>query len=195
MAKNLTTGPSSASPSALSRIARLVRHRWVEGRLQQALPPDLLERITRRVAASERRHTGQIRICAEGGLPTSYLWRGASARERAVTLFGKLRVWDTEHNNGVLIYLLLAEQAIEIVADRGLSRTVPPETWRTLVAHMGEAFRAGRYEDGLTQALAEVSALLAARFPAGTGEDGTVAGGHNELPDAPVLAGDALLKE
>ncbi|WOI44451.1 TPM domain-containing protein [Acidovorax sp. BLS4] len=185
----------AAPPSALSRIARLVRHRWVEGRLHQALPPDVLERITRRVAASERRHTGQIRICAEGGLPTSYLWRGASARERAVTLFGKLRVWDTEHNNGVLIYLLLAEQAIEIVADRGLARAVPPESWRTLVAHMGEAFRAERYEDGLTQALAEVSALLAEHFPTGMGEEGAVASGRNELPDAPVLAGDALLKE
>ncbi|GKT26977.1 TPM domain-containing protein [Acidovorax sp. SUPP3334] len=187
--------PPRAAPSLLSRVIRLVHHRWVEGGLHRALPPDLLDRITRRVAASERRHTGQIRICAEGGLPTSYLWRGASARERAVTLFGKLRVWDTEHNNGVLIYLLLAEQAIEIVADRGLARAVPPETWRTLVAHMGEAFRAGRYEDGLTQALAEVSALLAAHFPAEVGPAGAAVHGHNELPDAPVLAGDALLKE
>jgi len=194
-----TAGASSPAqgpaPSLLARIVRLVHHRWVEGRLHRALPPDLLDRITRRVAASERRHTGQIRICAEGSLPTSYLWRGASARERAVTLFGKLRLWDTEHNNGVLIYLLLAEHAIEIVADRGLARTVPPETWRTLVVHMGEAFRAERYEDGLTQALAEVSALLATHFPAGVGDDGAAASGRNELPDAPVLAGDALLKE
>ncbi|CAM4194098.1 TPM domain-containing protein [Paracidovorax anthurii] len=182
--------PPAPRPGRLvARIARLLRHRWAEGRLHRALPPDLLERLARRVAASEARHTGQIRICAEGGLPASYLWRGASARERAVTLFGKLRVWDTEHNNGVLIYLLLAEQAIEIVADRALARTVPPETWRAMVARMGGAFRAGHYEDGLTQALEEVSALLVAHFPAGGG-----AGPHggNELPDAPVLAGSAL---
>lgn len=176
-------------PGLPARIARLLRHRWAEGGLHRALPPDLLERLARRVAASEARHTGQIRICAEGGLPASYLWRGASARERAVTLFGKLRVWDTEHNNGVLIYLLLAEHAIEIVADRALARTVPPAAWREMVARMGEAFRAGRYEDGLTQALEEVSALLAEHFPAGPGPHGA-----NELPDMPLLGGDALLK-
>jgi len=175
-------------PTLLARIARLARHRWSEGTLlRTALPPDLLQRLTHRVAASERRHTGQIRICVEGGLPLSYLWRGASARERAVTQFGKLRVWDTEHNNGVLIYLLLAEHAIEIVADRGLARAVPPETWRTLVAHMGEAFRAGRYEDGLTQALAEVSALLVAHFPASADAAESALPQGNELPDAPVL--------
>ncbi|MDA8456676.1 TPM domain-containing protein [Acidovorax sp. GBBC 3334] len=180
--------PAPPRPPGLpARIARLVRHRWAEGGLHRALPPDLLERLARRVAASEARHTGQIRICAEGGLPTSYLWRGATARERAVTLFGKLRVWDTEHNNGVLIYLLLAEHAIEIVADRALARTVPPDTWRAMVESMGGAFREGRYEDGLTQALSEVSALLAGHFPAGPG-----ARAADGLPDAPVLAGNAL---
>lgn len=171
-------------PGLWARLARLLRHRWADGSATRALPPDLLERLTRRVTASEQRHTGQVRICVEGGLPLSYLWRGASARQRAVMQFGKLRVWDTEHNNGVLIYLLLADHAIEIVADRGLSRAVPPGTWHRLVAHMGEAFRAGRYEDGLTQALAEVSALLVAHFPA-PAEAG--ARGANELPDAPVL--------
>ena len=169
-------------PGLLHRLARLLRHRWAEGSLRQALPPDLLERLGQRVAASERRHSGQIRICIEGGLPLSYLWRGANARERAVTQFGKLRVWDTEHNNGVLIYLLLADHAIEIVADRGLARRVPEDAWQQLVAHMREAFRAGRYEDGLTQALAEVSALLVAHFPA---EGGASPG--NELPDQPVV--------
>lgn len=175
----------AATPQGLTlwrRLVRLARHRWTEGRLRSAFPPDLLERLTRRVAASERRHTGQIRICIEAGLPLSYLWRDATARERAVTQFGKLRVWDTEGNNGVLVYLLLAEHAIEIVADRGLARQVPPGTWQALVAAMGDAFRRGDYEGGLTQALSEVSALLARYFPA----DG--AGSHgNELPDSPVL--------
>lgn len=166
----------------LHRIARLLRHRWAEGGLRQALPPGLLDRLGQRVAASERRHTGQVRICIEGGLPLSYLWRGASARERAITQFGKLRVWDTEHNNGVLIYLLLAEHAIEIVADRGLARRVPAADWHALAARLGQALRQGRYEDGLTDALAEVSALLVAHFPA----SGDAPGG-NELPDAPVL--------
>jgi uncharacterized membrane protein len=112
----------------------------------------------------------------------SYLWRAATARERAVAMFGKLRVWDTEHNNGVLIYLLLAERAIEIVADRGLDRQVAPEEWKAIVARMSGAFREGRFDDGLTQALEEVSALLVQHFPLAEGE-----ANRNELPDEPVL--------
>ena len=134
------------------------------------------------MGASERRHSGEIRICVEAGLPWSYLWRGASARERAVTLFGKLRVWDTEHNNGVLIYLLLAEHAIEIVADRGIDARVSDEEWAAMARRMGQAFREGRFEDGLTQALSEVSALLVEHFPLAPG-----AADGNELPDAPVV--------
>ena len=171
-----------AHPGPLQRLTRLLRHRWADGRLRRVLTPEVLQRLGQRVAASERRHTGQIRICAEGGLPLSYLWRGASARERAITQFGKLRVWDTEHNNGVLIYLLLAEHAIEIVADRGLAQRVPEATWHTLVQRLGQALRAGQYEDGLTEVLAEVSALLVAHFPASG-----LAPCSNELPDAPVL--------
>lgn len=173
-----------ASPPALwQRLARLARHRWAEGTLRQTFTPDLLARLTERVAASEQRHTGQIRLCVEAGLPLSYLWRGASARERAVAQFGRLRVWDTERNNGVLIYLLQAEHGIEIVADRGLACAVPAETWQRMVAAMGEAFRAGRHEAGLVQAIAEVSALLERHFPA------RAPGGRhgNELPDSPVI--------
>lgn len=181
------TIPKAQAPSSLlRRLTRLLHHRWVDGGLQQTLPPDLLQRLAQRIAASELRHTGQIRICVEGGLPLSYIWRGADARERAVTQFGKLRVWDTECNNGVLIYLLLADHAIEIVADRGLSCHVAPATWRTLVAHMSAAFRAGHYEDGLTQALSEVSALLVAHFPRDTAP--SPGGRHNELPDDPAVA-------
>ena len=97
-------------------------------------------------------------------------------------MFGKLRVWDTEHNNGVLIYLLLAEHAIEIVADRGLSSRVDPGEWQRIVQRMGAAFHEGRFEEGLTQALEEVSALLVAHFPLGEDE-----ANPNELPDQPVV--------
>ncbi len=167
-----------------SKIARIVRHRWRDERdIRKAVPTELVAELQRLVAASERHHTGQIRMCIEAGLPTSYLWRGATPRERAVTLFGKLRVWDTEENNGVLIYLLLADHAIEIVADRGLNRHVGPGQWQHLVAHMGDAFGAGRYQDGLTQALQNVGTLLTTYFP--TAGDG--AAHPNELPDAPVL--------
>ncbi|MBS0509513.1 MAG: TPM domain-containing protein [Proteobacteria bacterium] len=173
-------------PSIWRGLARLLHHRWADGGLHQRLPPDLLQRLAQRIAASERRHTGQIRICVEGGLPLSYIWRGAGARERAITQFGKLRVWDTESNNGVLIYLLLADHAIEIVADRGLTRHVPAATWNATVQHMTQAFRTECYEDGLTQALAEVSALLVQYFPRDAEPSGDEHG--NELPDDPVVA-------
>ena len=166
-----------------SKLIRLWRHRWTdESAVRRVLPPEVLDQLTRRVAASERRHSGEVRLCVEAGLPVSYLWRGAPARERAVMLFGKLRVWDTEHNNGVLIYLLLAEHAIEIVADRGIDRHVSAAQWAAMTQRMGAAFREGRFEDGLTRALEEVSALLVAHFPLSEGELD-----RNELPDAPVL--------
>ncbi len=119
-----------------------------------------------------------MRICVEAALPSSYLWRNASARERAIAMFGKLRVWDTERNNGVLIYLLLADHAIELVADRGLNRHVDPRHWQHVVEHLREALRAGRYEDGLTTALEEVSAALVEHFPSVEG-----VAGANTLPN------------
>ncbi|WP_431274355.1 TPM domain-containing protein [Variovorax ureilyticus] len=169
--------------SLSSRLARIWRHRWVdEAHVRRALPAEMLDRLERRVGASERRHSGEIRICVEAGLPMSYLWRDATARERAIMMFSKLRVWDTAHNNGVLIYLLLADHAIEIVADRGIDLHVDDAAWAATAGHMGEAFREGRFEDGLTQALEEVSALLVEHFPLAEGEKD-----RNELPDAPVI--------
>ncbi|MDM0115644.1 TPM domain-containing protein [Variovorax sp. J22R133] len=166
-----------------AKLGRVWRHRWIdEVQVKRALPADLLERLTRRVSASERRHTGEIRICVEAGMPSSYLWRDARPRERAIAMFGKLRVWDTEDNNGVLIYLLLAEHAIEIVADRGIDSKVSDAQWAAMAQRMSAAFREGRFEDGLTQALEEVSALLVEHFPLVEGKSDS-----NELPDAPVV--------
>jgi len=166
-----------------AKLGRVWRHRWTDAAdVRRVLSEDVLAQLARRVAASEQRHSGEVRICVEAGLPFSYLWRGASARERAIMQFGKLRVWDTEHNNGVLIYLLLAEHAIEIVADRGIDARVDDAQWREMAGRMGAAFRDGRFEDGLTQALAEVSALLVEHFPLAPGDADT-----NELPDAPVV--------
>ncbi|MFM7507468.1 MAG: TPM domain-containing protein [Rubrivivax sp.] len=167
----------------MNRWLRILRHRWTdETDAARALGPEALLRLEQRVAASERHHSGEIRLCVEAGLPLSYLWRDATPRQRAVTMFGKLRVWDTEQNNGVLIYLLLAEHAIEVVADRGLARAVPPETWQQMVAAMREAFRAGRFEDCLAQAVDRVDALLVAHFPLAAGQ-----ANPNELPDAASL--------
>ncbi|MFY9513089.1 MAG: TPM domain-containing protein [Rubrivivax sp.] len=161
------------------QLTRLLKHRWRdESDTRRALGPAALARLQTRVHAGERRHSGEIRISVEAGLPLSYLWRDLTARDRAVTLFGKLRVWDTEHNNGVLIYLLLAEHAIEIVADRGLARHVSAAQWQALLDGMREAFRAGRFEQGLLQAVDAVDALLLQHFPLAEGQ-----ANPNELPD------------
>ncbi len=167
----------------MGRLARILKHRWFDERdLARALDDATLARIEARVAASEKRHSGEIRVCAEAGLPLSYLWRGAAARERAITMFGKLRVWDTEHNNGVLIYLLLAEHRIEIVADRGLDRLVSAAQWQEVMTMMRVAFRRGEFEAGLNTAIDAVDALLAQHFPLAPGETNP-----NELPDRPDL--------
>lgn len=164
-------------------LLRLLKHRRLdEGDAKRLLGAGALQRIEARVAASESRHSGEIRVCVEAGLPLSYVRRAAPVRERAVMMFGKLRVWDTEHNNGVLIYLLLAEHAIEIVADRGVARLVGASHWQGIAATMSEAFKAGRFEDGLNQAIAAVDTLLAAHFALAPGE-----ANPNELPDAPYV--------
>ena len=163
----------------MGKLLRILKHRWLdETDTARALDAAALERLESRVAVSERRHSGEIRLCVEAGLPLSYLWRNLSARQRAVTMFGKLRVWDTEYNNGVLIYLLLAEHAIEIVADRGVARVVPQAHWQALVGAMREAFRGGRFEEGLAQAVDAVDATLARHFALRDGEVNP-----NELPD------------
>lgn len=164
-------------------LPRLLRHRlFDEGDARRVLTKDALARIEARVAASEKTHSGEIRVVVEAGLPFSYLRRGATPRQRAVALFGKLGVWDTERNNGVLIYMLVAERAIEIVADRGLNAHVPALEWAAIAEGMQVAFREGRFEAGLSAAVDAVDALLVRHFAALPG-----AADINELPDAPIV--------
>jgi uncharacterized membrane protein len=164
-------------------LVRLLKHRRLdETDAERLLGAGALERIEARVAASEARHSGEIRVCIEAGLPLSYIKREARVRERAVMMFGKLRVWDTEHNNGVLIYLLLAEHAIEVVADRGLARHVDAAHWQRITETMGSAFKSGDFEMGLNQAIDAVDKLLETHYPLAPGE-----ANPNELPDAPYL--------
>ncbi|MGQ3116828.1 MAG: TPM domain-containing protein [Hydrogenophaga sp.] len=173
----------------MNKLARILKHRWLDASdTARAVPDDMAERLARRVAASEGRHSGEVRLCVEAALPLSYLWRinastplSTVVRERALTWFGRLRIWDTEHNNGVLIYLLLAEHAIEFVADRALAQRVAPAEWQAIVDRLGARLREGAFEDGLTQALEEVSALLVLHFPADAG-----ATRRNELADGVV---------
>lgn len=163
---------------------RWFRHWWHdEPEARRVLGESGLARIAAQVAESERHHSGEIRVCIESGLPFAELWRGVSARERALALFGQLRVWDTEANNGVLIYLLLAERAIELVADRGVVRRVPGDIWQGLVEDMQQAFRDGDFQRGLDQALRHIDTVLREHFPVAEGTSNP-----NELPDHPAIS-------
>ena len=166
-----------------NKLVRILKHRWLDERdTHRALGQGALARIEARVSAGEKKHSGEIRVCVEAGLPLSYLRKNLTARDRAVMMFSKLRVWDTEANNGVLIYLLLAERSIEIVADRGLARRVAPEQWQEIVAAMRDPLAAGRFEEGINDAIDAVDALLARHFPLAPGQ-----ANPNELPNRPDL--------
>ena len=167
----------------MGKMSRIFKHRWFdETDTRRALPPDALARIEARVAASEQHHSGEIRVSVEAGLPLSYLWKDLSARDRAIMLFGKLRVWDTEQNNGVLIYLMLAEHAIEIVSDRGLNQHVSPAQWQALITPMRAAFAQGSFEAGLLQAIDAIDGLLIRHFALAPGQTNV-----DELPNRPDL--------
>jgi uncharacterized membrane protein len=162
----------------IRRIGRhLLEHRWRERRI---FSPKTLARIEAAIKAGEATHAGQIRFVVEGALDGRPLFRNQPARERAIDIFSQLRVWDTEHNNGVLIYLLLADRDVEIVADRGINAKVGTAGWEKICTDMEKEFRAGLFEHGVIKGIEEVSRLLAQHFPPGPGR-------RNELPDAPVM--------
>ena len=174
----------------------LLRHFWLDADdTQSVIDTPLLTRLTQQVAASEQHHSGEICICVEASLPWRHLWRVGPAfglsdavRTRAVEMFSQLRVWDTAHNNGVLIYVLLAEHAIEVVADRGLSAHVPQAHWAALVERMSESFKQGDYEAGLSAALTDITSQLVRHYALAPAADLQKAGFNpNELPDTPTM--------
>ena len=149
-------------------------------RINRAFPVDTLVAIDRAIKASEATHRGEIRFVVEGALDTAPLLRGQTARERAIDVFSQLRIWDTERNNGVLIYLLLADRDVEIVADRGIDAKVGPEEWERICRKMEAAFRQGDFEEGVIDGIQKVTRHLSEHFPP-IGDD------RNELPDTPVV--------
>jgi uncharacterized membrane protein len=169
--------------SAPTFIHRLWRHRTAPVQvLRRQLGPHVCRTLETRIRASEQQHGGEIRICIEAALPVRALWRGVTPRQRAMALFGELGIWNTQQRNGVLIYLLLAERAIEIVADRGLEAHVSSANWQAIVQQLGEQLRRKDYEQGLLGALDGVNALLCTHFPLAAGE-----ANPNELPDTIAL--------
>jgi len=164
-------------------ILRTLRHWLTTPRaVRRTFSEEALKRIREAIVESERTHSGEIRFAVESALPMSYLRRDAPARERALMMFAKLRVWDTEQNNGVLVYVEMADHQIEIVADRGIARHVTDAEWKAIAGVMRDRFRTGAYEAGAIEAVQAVGAVLTRHFPLNEGERNP-----NELPDYPVV--------
>jgi uncharacterized membrane protein len=161
--------------------ARLARHLLsLPAAVGRAFPPAALANIERAIAEAEAMHRGEIRFAAEAALESSALLHQQSARNRAVEVFSELRVWDTEENNGVLIYLLLADRDVEIVADRGVNAKVAAGEWEQICRRMETAFSKGDFEEGVVAGIEDVSRLLARYYPPRPGD-------RNELPDKPAI--------
>jgi uncharacterized membrane protein len=163
---------------SMERIARhLMATHWT---VDRAFPGGTLTAIDESIKGSEATHRGEIRFVVEGALDIGPLFRGQTARERAIDVFSQYRIWDTERNNGVLIYLLLADRDVEIVADRGIDAKVGPEEWERICRRMEASFRQADFEGGVVGGILEVTRHLAAHFPP-IGDD------RNELPDEPLV--------
>lgn len=162
-------------------MQRIVKHLLVtDGQVSRTFGRSTLNKIEAAIKASEAGHVGEIRFAVEGGLDGAPLFKGQSARERAIELFSQLRVWDTEHNTGVLIYLLLADRAVEIVADRGIYARVEPQAWDKVCRRMEAAFRQSNFEGGVLSGVQSVTQHLVQHFPSDSND-------RNELPDQPVV--------
>lgn len=162
-------------------LKRLLRHlfmtRW---RVDAAFPRRSLAEIDKAVRESHRAHIGQVRFAVEGALHSAALFRGLSARERAIDVFSQLRIWDTEHNNGVLVYVLLADRTVEIVADRGIHAKVAAGEWEAVCRTMEADFQRGKYRTGVIRGIEQVTKLLSQHYPARRPP-------HEELPSSPVV--------
>ncbi len=163
------------------RFGRLVRHvfttRWSTRR---HFPAPVLDAIEQAIGECEGRHGGEIRFIVETALDLPQVWHGLPPRERALQLFGQYRVWDTAQNNGVLIYVLMADHDVEIIADRGIAQHVSAAEWQTVCRQMEGHYRAGRFREGSVDGILGVGALLGKHYPGHRA-------GDNELPDQPVL--------
>ncbi len=148
--------------------------------LNRAFPPSVLGAIEAAISASEAKHGGEIQFAIETALEFGDLWRGISARDQAIRAFSDLQVWDTAQNNGVLIYVLLSEHDIEIVADRGYHNRVADTEWKGICIEMQNAFATGRFLEGSLAAIDAVTTILAAEFPRGEGD-------VDERPNRPII--------
>ncbi len=162
-------------------IKRIFKHLSIShATVRRIFPRAVMNRIEQTIVEVERTHAGQIRFAVEDALDLKPLLAGQTARARAIEVFSNLHVWDTEHNNGVLIYLLMADRDVEIVADRGVHSKLGQATWEAVCKEMEAAFRQGQFEQGVTDGIRRVGNHLAQHYPHADSKS-------NELPDRPVV--------
>lgn len=165
----------------LSHLKRVCRHLCISPlALKNRFPKVVMQRIEQAIADSEQTHFGEIRFAVELNLPLLDILKKKSGQQRAVEVFSQLQVWDTEQNNGVLIYLLLADHDFEILADRGIHQHVGAQGWARISHEMEALFKQEQFEAGVLHGIAQISMLLAQHYPANDSN-------HNELPNAPVI--------
>jgi len=165
----------------MDKFSRIVSHMTTtSGQVSRAFSAKSMTAIEQAIKAAEVGHAGEIRFVVEGALDGLPLVKGQSARERAIEVFSRLSIWDTEHNSGVLVYVLMADRRVEIVADRGIHARVGTGGWEALCRDMEASFRSAQYEQGAVACIKSVAQHLARHFP-------SHCHAQNELPDAPVV--------
>lgn len=163
-------------------IVRILKH-WfyLPWLVRKRFPAETMTSIHKTITESERSHLGEICFAVEGALPWLDALDGIAARERALQIFSQLHVWDTEFNNGILIYLLLADRDVEIVADRGIHARVGTEGWEAICRAMEHEFRQDHFEVGVLLGIERISSIMRKEYPLRKQHN------PNELPDAPVV--------
>lgn len=162
-------------------LKRFMRHvAMTPWKSRQAFPETAIDAIHKEISACEQRHRGEVRFVVEAELTSTQLWRNLTSRQRAIDVFSQLQVWNTEENTGILIYVLLADHRVEIVADRGIQAKVTQPEWAAICHTMETHFHEGRFLEGALAGVRAAAALLERHFPARERNE-------NELPDRPVV--------
>ena len=178
-------GKRQSSHMKLKSISRFFKHLisnvW---QVRHHFSESALHNIEKAIRSSEKSHNGEICFIVEAGLHPMEIRYKKSPRKRAIELFSLFKIWDTEHNNGVLIYLLLADRDVEIVADRGIHQHVGNAAWERICQQMEAKFRRAEFEDGVLQGIADIGALLETHFPHSASNEAQKV---NELPNAPII--------
>lgn len=160
---------------------RLIKHLFAPLIGHRQFPSATLTAIQNAIGAGEHRHSGEIVFAVERALRPTGVLAKLSPRERAYEVFSELRVWDTRANTGILVYVLLADRAVEIIADRGIAAAIPDTQWRVICDRLITRYAAAEFESGTITTIAEISDLLAAQFPADPNDN------PDELPNRAMM--------